>query len=257
MARQRSPERSKAFEIWKSSGGTKKLKDIAAELGVLDTQIRKWKNQDKWDQKLKGTLPKSKGNVTKKAGAPRGNKNARGNQGGAAPVENKNAEKHGFFAKIFPDDPELHDIVNHVEEMKNPLDIVWENIIMQYTAIARAQKLMYVKNQEDIKKHLKKKKEGDTFTEKEWEFQYPWDRHANFLQAQARAVQGLLTTIDRYQKMLPKSLEYQEQQLKVEKLRTEIDNLNKDKGSKDTEDWVGALKEIAARRKGSGEPDEH
>lgn len=45
MARQRSPDRDKAFEIWQASGGKKKLKDIAAELGLSDTQIRKWKNQ--------------------------------------------------------------------------------------------------------------------------------------------------------------------------------------------------------------------
>lgn len=66
MARQRSPNREKAKEMYLSSKGEKKLKDIAAELGVLDTQIRKWKNQDKWEQELKGTLPKTKRNVTNK-----------------------------------------------------------------------------------------------------------------------------------------------------------------------------------------------
>ena len=53
MARERSPQRDKSFEIWKSSGGTMKLKDIAAELGVSDIQIRNWKNQDQWEEKLK------------------------------------------------------------------------------------------------------------------------------------------------------------------------------------------------------------
>ncbi|MRB24848.1 hypothetical protein GH839_29120, partial [Bacillus thuringiensis] len=45
MARQRSPDRDKAFELWKDSGGEMKLKDIATELGISDSQIRKWKNQ--------------------------------------------------------------------------------------------------------------------------------------------------------------------------------------------------------------------
>lgn len=43
------------------------LKDIAAQLGKSDTQIRKWKNLDKWDDHLKGNVTnESKSNVTNK-----------------------------------------------------------------------------------------------------------------------------------------------------------------------------------------------
>jgi phage terminase small subunit len=66
MARARSPSRDKAFELWKESGGKRKLKDIAAELDVTDTQVRKWKNQDKWDDLLKGNVTIAKRNVTNK-----------------------------------------------------------------------------------------------------------------------------------------------------------------------------------------------
>ena len=65
MPRERSPNRDKAYEIYKEHNGDIKLKDIAAQLNLKDTQIRKWKSQDKWEQKLKGTLPKAKSNVTK------------------------------------------------------------------------------------------------------------------------------------------------------------------------------------------------
>lgn len=64
MPRERSPNRDKAFEIYKLNNGEILLKDIATQLGVKDTQIRKWKSQDKWEEKLKGTLPKNKSNVT-------------------------------------------------------------------------------------------------------------------------------------------------------------------------------------------------
>lgn len=67
MARERSPNRGKAKEMYLKSKGKMKLKDIAEALGVLDTQIRKWKSTDKWEQELKGTLPKHdkiKSNVT-------------------------------------------------------------------------------------------------------------------------------------------------------------------------------------------------
>ncbi|MBP1889858.1 phage terminase small subunit [Clostridium moniliforme] len=66
MARVRSPNRDKAFKIYKNSNGDIKLKDIAKELDVRDSQIRKWKSQDRWDDKLKAALPINKGNVTNK-----------------------------------------------------------------------------------------------------------------------------------------------------------------------------------------------
>lgn len=80
--------------MWLESGGTMKLKDIAAALSVGETQIRKWKSLDKWDAKLKGNVTNEandlKGNVTNRGGAPKGNKNAVGNKGGA-PKGNQNA----------------------------------------------------------------------------------------------------------------------------------------------------------------------
>ncbi len=46
--------------------GDIKLVDIASKLNIKDSQVRKWKSQDKWDEELKGTLPKDKRNVTNK-----------------------------------------------------------------------------------------------------------------------------------------------------------------------------------------------
>lgn len=83
MARERSPNRDRAKEMWLDSGGKIKLKDIAAALGIGETQIRKWKSVDRWND--------SKSNVTKRRGAPKGNKNAVGNSGGA-PKGNQNAK---------------------------------------------------------------------------------------------------------------------------------------------------------------------
>ncbi|MED5041496.1 terminase small subunit [Geobacillus stearothermophilus] len=70
MPRQRDPRRDKSFEIWKASGGEMKLKDIAAQLGVSDTQVRKWKNLDQWEQKLKGNVTIVKRNVTNTKDTP-------------------------------------------------------------------------------------------------------------------------------------------------------------------------------------------
>ena len=73
MPRARSPKRDEAYRIWLDSGGKKKLKDIASDLGVSETQIRKWKNLDKWNGNVTN---QSKGNVTKrKRGGQPGNHN--------------------------------------------------------------------------------------------------------------------------------------------------------------------------------------
>ena len=99
------------------------LKDIAATLSVSDTQIRKWKNIDKWADKLNSNVTNDKGNITNKPnsnvtikkagapignknalghGAPRGNKNALGNNGGA-PLHNTNAVVTGEYQTIWLD----------------------------------------------------------------------------------------------------------------------------------------------------------
>lgn len=66
MPRPRSPNRDKAREMYLKSKGNTKLTDIAEKLGLKPSQIRKWKSIDKWDDQLKGALPKTKSNVTKK-----------------------------------------------------------------------------------------------------------------------------------------------------------------------------------------------
>ncbi|MEG2511412.1 MAG: terminase small subunit [Bacilli bacterium] len=64
MSRARSPNRDKAKEIYLKYNGDIKLIDIAKELNIKDSQVRKWKSQDKWNEELKGALPISKSNVT-------------------------------------------------------------------------------------------------------------------------------------------------------------------------------------------------
>ena len=63
MPRARSPKRDKAYQIWIKSNKTKTSKEIAVELGVSESQIRKWKAQDKWNG---NTGKKTKSDVTKK-----------------------------------------------------------------------------------------------------------------------------------------------------------------------------------------------
>jgi len=92
MARPRDPRRDEAFRLWKESSGTKKLKDIADELGVSSSTVRKWKATDNWEDEFKGSAPKPNRSAPFRPGAPKGNKNAKGNKGGKAPPGNENAK---------------------------------------------------------------------------------------------------------------------------------------------------------------------
>lgn len=125
---------------------------------------------------------------------------------------------------------------------KNQLDILWEQITIQYAAIIRAQRIMYVENKEEMIKELKKH-ETTEFGEKiEYEFQFAWDRHATFLNAQSRAMGELRSLIKQYDNMVNDNpdLATEEQKLRIEKLKGEVNNLNKE----DNEIQDGALREM-------------
>ena len=226
MPRARSPKRDEAYKIWLDSGGKKKLKDIASDLGVSETQIRKWKNLDKWNGNVTN---QSKGNVTKrKRGGQPGNHNATG------PPGNKNAEKYGFFSKYLPEET-----VSIIQEMPtDPLDILWHEIQIAYAAIIRAQQIMYVKDKSDKTIEKVEKKDGNVIGEK-WEVQQAWDKHANFLKAQARAMSDLRGSIRQYDELLHKrwDLATDEQKARIEALRAKV----KDNGQVSAEDKVKKL----------------
>lgn len=210
MPRQRSPKRDMAYQLWVDSGKQKKLKDIAAELDVSESQVRKWKNQDKWNGNVTN---KAKSNVTKrKRGGQPDNKNAvGGNQ--SAPLKNNNAEKFGFFRKYLPEET-----VSIIEEMpKDPLDILWDQIQIAYAAIIRAQKIMYVEDKYDKTKDIVS--EGECSTA--WDVQQAWDKQSNFLQAQARAQKTLEGLINKYEDLLHKDWDKasEEQKLRIEVLK--------------------------------------
>ncbi len=192
----------------------RKLIEIASQLGVPEGTVRSWKNRYKWDC----NVAKEKRNVAKaKKGAQPGNKNAVGGKGGAAPKQNKNAEKHGFFSKYLPE--ETFSIIEDIKK-KDPLDILWENIQIAYAAIVRAQQIMYVKDHEDKTIEKIEEKEGNVIGEK-WEVQQAWDKQATFLKAQARAQGELRSLIKQYDELLHSNYELatEEQKARIEQIR--------------------------------------
>ena len=215
MPKSRNPEADKAEALFRQG---KKLIDIANELHLPPGTIRRWKSSYKWESERSD----KKANVRNKGGQP-GNKNA---VDAGAPPENKNAEKHGFFSKWLPE--ETAEIMNTIVKM-NPLDILWDNIQLQYAAIIRAQRIMYVKDQEDSTTTKIEEKDGNVWGER-WEVQQAWDKHATFLNAQSRAMKTLEGMIKQYDELLHKNWDSatEEQKLRIDKLKLDIAKAKED-----------------------------
>ncbi|HBH3062939.1 TPA: hypothetical protein KSG40_003519, partial [Clostridioides difficile] len=177
-----------------------------------------------WIKRYNWASEKKKGAPINKRGAPFSNKNSVGH---GAPKENKNAEKFGFFSKYLPE--ETRELIQEIS-IKDKFDILWEQITIQYAAIIRAQKIMYVKGKEEMVKELKKYESTENGEKIEYEFQFAWDRQASFLNAQSRAMSELRSLIKQYDEMIHKdwNLATEEQKNRVEKLKCEVDNLSKD-----------------------------
>ncbi|HBF0067206.1 hypothetical protein KLL89_08560 [Clostridioides difficile] len=192
-----------------------KQKEISVKYDISLNTLKSWIKRYNWASEKKKGAPKNK------RGAPIGNKNATG------PPGNKNAEKFGFFSKYLP--KETQDLINEIKN-KDKFDILWEQITIQYAAIIRAQKIMYVKGKEEMIKELKKHESTENGEKIEYEFQFAWDRQASFLNAQSRAMSELRSLIKQYDEMIHKdwNLATEEQKTRVEKLKCEVDNLSKD-----------------------------
>lgn len=229
VARQRSTNRDKALKLWMKSGRTAKLKDIAVELGISDTLIRKWKFLDKWDE-----IP-----AKRPRGAQPGNQNAVGNKGGGAPHGNANAMKHGLYRKMLPN--EMQELLKEVENL-DPLDMLWQGVELAFAKMLWAQRIMFVRDKDDLTKEIKKTKEieqqGFSMSETEWNIQFAWDKEASQLKAFSTISKELRSAIRQFLTLAPENderrLKLELMQAQVEKVKVETATAKKNAGG-DTE----------------------
>lgn len=121
-------------------------------------------------------------------------------------------QAHSIFNQFLSDET-----IEIMEKMggRTSLDLIWDQIQIQYAAIIRAQRIMYVSDQDDMIKELKKaaympssleetvegiQPEQEMSTE-EYSFQFSWDRHATFLNAQSRAMGELRRLIKQFEEL--------------------------------------------------------
>ena len=211
MPKQRSPDSYKAEEMYKQG---MKLVEIASQLNLPEGTVRRWKHTYKWDTERSD---KKSERSHKKPGAPKGNKNAVGH---GAPKGNQNATKHGLFSRYLPED--TREIFFSLDSA-DPLDLLWDQIKLAYTAIMRAQQIMHVRDQEDKTIEKVGDSNGNVISEK-WEVQQAWDKQASFLQAQAKAQKELTTMIKQYEELLHRQwkLATKEQKARIAVLRSKV-----------------------------------
>lgn len=192
-----------------------KYKEIAEKYDVSLNTVKSWKTRHNWSRDKKGVHTKAEKVCTHKGGQP-GNKNATG------PPGNKHAEKFGFFSKYLP--PETKEIFDAVQDAA-PLDLLWHQIQIQYAAIVRAQRIMYVEDIEDSTTTKIGESFGEASSSERWEIQQAWDKQASFLQAQSRAMKTLQGLFKQYDELLKSDLATEEQKNRIQKIKAEAAKL--------------------------------
>ncbi|KRO15887.1 hypothetical protein IV56_GL002077 [Lacticaseibacillus saniviri JCM 17471 = DSM 24301] len=98
----------------------------------------------------------------------------------------------------------------------SPSDIIWNNIMIQYAAIIRSQKIMHVTDHEDVSSDVSST--GTMATA--FDIQYAWDKQATFLAAQSRAMTTLGSLIKQFEAMTDA---HDERRLKLEGMKATVD----------------------------------
>lgn len=222
MARARNPNRDKALEIYIQNKGNIKLAEIASILNEKPSNIRNWKYKDKWADKIP------------KAGAPKGNKNAKGNKGGpGAKKGNVNSVKHGAYMSTDRILSKMQDILpksmlNTIKALdgESSLDKLWRNIIMLDAKISNSYKIIDVKNKKDHT--IEVKKQGEGFTENEILFAV--EKETKAVTAIARMKDTLSKMIKNYEELLHKNwdLATEEQKARLELIKAQTNKLTGD-----------------------------
>lgn len=101
MPKGRNPKRDMAHRLWLESKKKRTFVDIAKELDISASLIRKWKCEDDWEHSTLRKIGEETVIIVKnRKGGQKGNQNA---VGAGAPKGSKNALKTGEFESIFFD----------------------------------------------------------------------------------------------------------------------------------------------------------
>lgn len=219
---------------WETSRIT--LIELAEKHGVKEGTLKSRKSREGWKKVAtkKDASEKKKMQPSKKDATSNATRKRSGNPNPKNQFTSRNNPKldHGLFAKFLPD--ETQEIIEAMNA-KSAADLMWDQITIQYAAILRAQKIMHVESKDEMIKELKREKmQGgkNPSQEIEYEFQFAWERQAQLLTAQSRAISELRTSINHFIKLADEAderrLKLEQMQLAIDKTKVEIDKLGSD-----------------------------
>lgn len=248
------------------------LADLAEKHDIKLGTLKSRKSREKWSRdanKKDATKNEKVATVENQLGAPKCNTYAVGNKGNPNPPNqftkrNTAAVTHGFFQKFLPE--ETLEIMEAMNE-RSPADLIWDQIQIQYAAIIRAQRIMHVESKDEMIKEIKKEKYGyseiestdedgktsskyeRTLDEVEYNFQFAWERQAQLLTAQSRAIGELRSSIRQFVEMADQDDErrfkLKQMQLNIDKTRAEISKLENPDSNKQESEIAKMLRRMA------------
>ncbi|MEB2279680.1 hypothetical protein LAV73_06650 [Lysinibacillus xylanilyticus] len=220
---------------WETSRIT--LIELADKHGVKEGTLKSRKSREGWkkvatkkDASEKKKMQPSKKDATSNATRKR---SGNPNPSNKFPERNNNPSfKHGFYSKCIP--AEAKAIFDAIDSMSTA-DMLWDQIKIMYTNIIRAQEIMFVESKDELIKELKREKNQggkNPSHEIEYELQFAWERQAQALSSQARAMSELRTLINQFIKAADEAderrLKLQQMQSSIDKVKAEIDKLTSD-----------------------------
>lgn len=220
---------------WETSKIT--LIDLAEKYGVKEGTLKSRKSREGWKKVAtkKDATANKKMQPSKKDATSNQPKKRSGNPNPTSKFSERNnnpAFKHGFYSKFIP--AEAKAIFDAIDSMSTS-DMLWDQIKIMYTNIMRAQEIMFVESKDEMIKELKREKlQGgkNPSQETEYEFQFAWERQAQALSSQARAMSELRTLINQFIKTADEAderrLKLEHMQISIEKVKAEIDKLGSD-----------------------------
>lgn len=183
------------------------LNDIANKYGVKLGTLKSRKAREKWE-KLLGA-PTARARTPMQRAAERAIQSATDEALNAKPeiivtrVESAQPARayarptvNAPWLKHLPD--EVRELMKDMEEV-DPIDILYDQIRMQWAMIIRAQDIMFVSGQEDIDKF----KTSSSMESDSWEVHTSWDKHGKFMTAMATAQKELRFLIQQFMDVAP------------------------------------------------------
>ena len=145
--------------------------------------------------------------------------------------------KHGLYSKYIPEE-----LIEIIKEMpKNPLDVVWQGIEIQYARVIHAQNIMHVLDKEDKTTELTFK--GDSLG---YEIQQAWDKEANAIKAQSRAMGTLMSMIKDYDVLLHRNWDTatEIQKARLAQIQAQTDKIKAESESEEAQEDDGFIDAI-------------